>query len=505
MRDHSPIVLDNFKGLWQRGDPENTPLDHFQACNNVVPIGNKWRTRDGIDLHQDVLVPLKNVVRIYNYPTTTANTLLVLVINDAGSGEIYHVVNSTTIYGPILTVATMTDFAFVPYAGRAYITPFTSFVTGDLNIQKGISGEFLYVYLGAGIAARKAAGSAPTGNITIANGAVGYTDPGLKVFGVVFESDTGWLSVPGVLETFTTVAGQSVSFGTIPVGDSSIVKRHIVVSQTITSFNGNLEGYQLFFLPDGTINNNTDIFINNLSWYDQALLEDASHLFDNYSEIPAGCALSLYHDRLCLSTTFNDISIVLVSAQGEPEAISQIDGLLIVPPDGNPITNHAALRDVLYVFKRSRTIAYVDDGTEPSNWKPSVIDNAYGTCVHGIATVLDSGNASVDFFIVATYAGIVLFNGRYILPELSWKISELWAGYDRNEYRLIQIINAAIQKWILIVTPRGEILCGDYADGMDPKNIQWAPWPFEAFISCIAIVNIDEIIIGANFIPPTYS
>lgn len=500
MRDHKPLVLDNFKGLWSRGDIENTPLDHFQSCNNVVPIGNKWRTRDGIDIHQSVLVPLDDVVRIYNYPTTTANTLLVLTY-DGTTGKVYHVVDSATIY-LILTIVGMTDFAFVPYAGRAYISPFGSFTVGDLNIQKGLQNEKLYVYLGAGITARATAGIAPVGNITIANGAAGFTDPGLKVFGVVFESDTGWISPPGVLETFTTVGTNSVSFGTVPVGAAGVVKRHIVVSKTIASFNGNLEGYQLYFIPNATINNNTDIFINNQSWFDQDLLEDASHLFDNYATIPAGAALSIYHDRLCLSTTYDDISLILISAPGEPEAISQIDGLLIVPPDGNPITNHAELRDVFYVFKRSKTISYVDNGEAPSSWLDTTIDTAYGTSVHGIATVLDSGNASVDFLIIATYGGMVLFNGRYILPELSWKVSDLWESYDRNEYRLIQIINAPIQKWILMVTPNGEILCGEYSDGMNPKEIQWAPWSFEAFISCIAIVNIDEIIIGAKFIPP---
>jgi hypothetical protein len=194
LRDHAPITFDKFMGLWSRGDKDNTPLDHFQDCENVKSIGNSsFGTRDGIGISQDVAVPLSNVKRIYNYPTLTANTLIVLVINSAGHGEIYHVVDSTTVYGPILTINTMTDFAFVPYAGRGYISPFKSYAQGDLNIEKGISGEFLYVYAGDGTNARKAAGNPLTGALTIANGAAGHTDAGKKIFGFVMETASGIL------------------------------------------------------------------------------------------------------------------------------------------------------------------------------------------------------------------------------------------------------------------------------------------------------------------------
>src|SRR5215831_788148 len=124
LRDHDPITLDKFNGLWAREDPDNTPLDHFQDCQNVRHIGNSsFGTRDGIGISQDVLVPLSNVKRIYNYPMQDGNTLIVLVKNDADQGEIHHVVDENTTFGPVLTVAQMDDFAFVPYAGRAYISP----------------------------------------------------------------------------------------------------------------------------------------------------------------------------------------------------------------------------------------------------------------------------------------------------------------------------------------------------------------------------------------------
>lgn len=620
LRDHQSVILDRFNGLYDRGDKDSTPLDHFQECNNLRYIGDSsFGVRPGIGISQDVDVPLENVKRIYNYPTQNGSTLIVLVTNhglDFDTGEIYHVVNSTTVFGPILSIVGMEDFAFLPYAGRAYISPFaaqipvisapvtsiiatatagagvdtgvhqyaytyvndagetiaspltevtvvggsnvihlsgiavgglsvtgrnvyrtaagdpqlklltpitdntttvfvdttpdsglganvplnnTAFLSGFDTVDKGLENEFLYVYAGDGTPARKAAGAGLEGTMTIANGAAGHTDAGLHIFGIVSETESGYLSPPAALKTFTTSALNSVSFGSIPTsGDPTVVKRHLVASIVIPTFNGDLEGYDLFFVPDATINNNTDTFLNDISFYDADLLGDASHLFDNYSEIPAGAVLTLYHNRLCLFTTFTDISLGLVSQVGEPEAISQIDGLIVVPPDGNPITNAQELRDVLYTFKRSKTSAFSDNGDVPSSWPYQIIDNALGTPVHGIATVLDSGSSSIDYLIICTYQGISVFNGRYVTPELSWKIEHYWRQLERTEFRKLQIINAPIQKQILVILPDRTVLNGDYGNGMEPKTMRWSPWSFIMGVNTIAINHIDEIILGSD-------
>lgn len=501
VRDHQPIPINTFNGLWNLGDKDSTPSDHFQDCENIQFVGNSsFGVRPGIGLSQDVDVPLANIKRIYNYPTQTANTIIVLTY-DGTNGNIYHVVDSTTVFGPILTIAGMTDFAFISYAGRGYISPFSDYANGDLTFQKGLESEFLYVYTGDGTAARKAAGDALTGTMTIANGAAGATDPGLHLFGFVSETDTGYLSPPGVLTQFTTSAASSVSFGSVPVStDLHVVKRHLVATIVLPTFNGDLEGYTYFFVPGATINNNTDTFLNNISFYDADLLADASHLFDNYSEIPAGSSLTIYHNRLVLSCTFTDISLSLVSQIGEPEAINQISGLIVVPLDGNPITNAQELRDVLYYFKRSRTVSYADNGDDPSTWQLVVVDNALGTSVHGIATVLDSGNSSVDYLIVCTYQGVSLFNGKYVIPELSWKVQSRWKSQDRNLFGVIQIVNAPIQKEIYIIMTNRKMLVGNYLNGFDYKKIRWSPWSFYPGLNTVAIANIDEIILGCDLV-----
>lgn len=499
MRDHEPVELTQFKGLWQRGDAEEVPLDHFSDGQNIQFIGSgDFATRDGIDKHQNVAAPLGKVVRIYNYITTQGSTLLALTW-DGTTGRIYHVVDGTTIFGPILTIVGMEDFGFIPYAGRAYITPFKTYVQGGLNVEKGLQNEFLYVYLGTGSPARKAAANPPTGQITIANGAAGNTDPGLHLFAVVFETDTGYLSAPAAFNTFTTSANLSVSFSTIPISlQSHVTKRHIVATKVITNYNGNTTGYTYFFIPGATLNDNVTTTLPNISFFDADLLEDASHLLDNFSEIPAGVSLCLYHDRLCLTTTFNDISIVLVSAPGEPEAFDQIDGLLIVPPDGNPITEAQEMRDVLYVFKRVRTVSFVDNDDEPATWPMTVIDEALGCGVHGIATVIDSGSTSVDYLIVGSFQGIMLFNGRYAQPELSWKVKQFWFDMERSDWRLVSLLNDPIGQKLYCTTTDYRLLVGNYANGMDPQEMRWIIWAFDFKVNAVALVNIDKLIFAAE-------
>jgi hypothetical protein len=502
MRDHEGQSIDVFNGFFDRGDVENTPKDHFQACNNLRHKGKSVFTRDGISISQSVSaqIPLENVRRIYNYPLLTENTLLVLSFNrTTNTGSIYHVVNSTTQYGPILSIVGMTDFAFVPFAGRAYISPFTSYTVDGTTIEKGLQSQFLYVYLGAGAAARKAAGAAIGAGMVAAAGAAGHTDAGLHIYGVVSETNTGYLSPPGSLTTFTNIAAQSVSFGTIPTsGDTNVVKRHIVASKKILGYNGNTEGYQLFFIPGATINDNTSVFLNNVSFYDADLLEDASYLFDNYSEIPAGAFLSMYRGRLILGATYTDFNLVLASTEGEPEAINQITGILATQPNGFPVSNAAEFRDALYIFRPNSGMSFIDNGDDPSTWIPVNLDGALGARPHAIAQFLNSESQSVDFLVIATYQGLSLFTGGFQSPELSWKIENYWKSFDRNLFGLLQVVNNTIKKRIYIVMPDRTMLVGFYQNGLNPKDIQWQPWTFVQPVNTIAVTNIDEDIIGSD-------
>lgn len=628
-RDHAPIILEDFNGLWRRGDEDSVPDDHFSDCNNIQFIESGFETRDGLD----TLLARGDVLRLYNYVMQEGESLLILDSN----GDIYHAVDYdgddfNTVHGPILSIPGMTDFGFVAYNGRAYITPYTTFTkTGSIEqYQKGLENNFLYVYKGDGTAARKAAGNPPvnaedtplvaynsdidgkidkgihiiavafsdginissalgttvkpliyapggkeavvanlpiggvgitrrivyatqaidpeqwdptatytfyevkivpnntdtstivnfsdadltlafaggalpnptSGGITAENSNIeGYCDLGLHVIGVVYETDTGYLTAPGpevlAVQTFVNEK-KAITIRNIPTSpDSFVTKRHLVASKAISLYNGDDRGFQLFFIPDGTIENNVDTE-KTVSFYDLDLLEDASHLIDNFAEIPAGVTLTTYHGRLALTTTFDDISVTYLSAPGEPEAIDQVDGLLIMPLDGNPVTNAQEFRDVFYTFKKTRTMAWVDNGDVPSTWQGTWIDQGVGASVHGIATVLDSGGVNIDYLLIVDWSGIMIFNGAYSRPELTWKIQDFWFELERNAFANIQIMNDSLTQKLYMTLPDKKMLMGDYKNGLDPKNIRWTPWSFDIETTTITLIDTNTVIIGSE-------
>lgn len=632
MRDHQPIVIEEFNGLWRRGDAESCPIDHFPDCNNLDYDESSFRWRDGLD----TLLAQGNVKRIYNYKLQTGESLLILNT----SGDIYHAtnyngVNFTNVFGPILHVNGMTDFGFVAFNGRAYITPFTTETNSNgENYQRGLPNEFTYVYKGDGTAARKAAGNPPTNSsdtplvaynsdidgkidkgihvigVTFSDGVggestaigttvrpviyapggkqakldnlplggvgitqrniwatkaidpenwdasipytfyfvktitdnttvdgvilnfsdadlvtpfvagvlpnptsggitcrntnnEGFCDAGLHIIGVVYETDTGYLTAPGpevlAVQTFVNEK-RALIVENIPVSpDSFVVKRHLVATKAISSYNGDDDGYQLFFIPDGNIDDNVTT-TKEVSFFDIDLLKDASHLLDNFAEIPAGVTLTTYKGRMVLTTTYTDISLIYLSAPGEPEAIDQVDGQLIMPPDGNPVTNAQEFREVLYTFKKTRTMGWSDNGDVPSTWKPIILDQGIGASVHGIANVLDSGGVNVDYVLVVDYSGIMIFDGSYTQPagELTWKINDFWKSIDRNDYGNIQIMNDSLNRRLYMTLPDKKMLYGQYQNGLTPKTIKWSPWSFDIETTTIALIDTDTLVIGSE-------
>src|SRR5918996_4147747 len=204
MRDHEPIIIDKFNGLWNRGENEVVPQDHFTDCNNIDFIEGGIKTRDGLDTYRGAA----NVVRIYNYTTQDGPTLLFLT----GNGEIYHSISPSVTHGPILTIEEMTDFGFVAFAGRAYITP--------CNGITGLEDEFVYVYKGDGTVARKAAGGGPISAPTVTDSGSGNIEAGYHVFGVAFETDTGFITKvsPLTAVNFTGDNKASVPLELGPIG-----------------------------------------------------------------------------------------------------------------------------------------------------------------------------------------------------------------------------------------------------------------------------------------------
>jgi hypothetical protein len=361
----------------------------------------------------------------------------------------------------------------------------------------------------------------------------GFSETGFHLFAVVYETDTGYLTQPGPEffcgNTFVNVRRQVQIYNLPTTTDPTIKKRHIIATKTITEYNGDQRGYQFFFVPGAVINNaNIDTGIS-FSMYDSDLISDASHLLDNYESIPAGVALSTYHSRMVVvglstvpdppSVTPHDPdlpvvaphadllrpdnrSVALISAPGEPEAISKVDGLIVTPLDGSPLTNAQEFRDILYLFKKTRTYAYSDNFDVPSSWVEEVLDQGIGAPVHGIGTVLDSGGVNTDFLLIVDWSGLMLFNGTYSRPELTFKVEDFWYAQNRNGFHSVQIANDSIGKKIYITLPvphRNFILYADYSNGLDAKNIKWSKWVFDGAINSICLMETNRLIIGATY------
>lgn len=495
-RDHTPIIIEEFNGWWNRGDPESCPLDHFSQADNIQYIYSGFETRDPIDQYQTAGPFLSGIIRIHPYIMQSQHSLLVLTVG----GNIYHMKSPSVTLGPILSIPAMQDFNVVSFDGRAYITPFFTDVDG---YEKGLNGDFVYVYKGDGTLARKAAGNPPTGTPLVATfGTAGFSDLGFHLFAVVYETDTGYLTAlgPAVFGSATSTDDtKGYTITNIPVSpDSFVIARHLVATKAIQNYNGNQDGFIFYFIPNGVINDNVTTSLA-VSFYDIDLLEDASHLIDNFSQIPAGVGMTTYHGRMILTTTFTDISVAYASAPGEPEAINQVDGVMIVPLDGRPITNCQQYRDVLYLFKQTQTVGYSDNQDEPSTWQFFEVDQAIGCPVHGIATVLDSGGVNVDYLLIADYSGLMIFNGGYATLPLSYNIENYWFALPKTDFKYVQIVCDSLSKriWMTLPSPRNHILHIDYNEGLTKESVKWARWIFDANISSLCLTNINQLMVGA--------
>lgn len=512
VRDHEPIDITEWNGLWKRGDAESCPLDHFSDCDNLKYIQSGFATRDGLDILQVGTVlggTISDARRIYIYVHKDQESLLVL----DSLGNIYHT-GSPTPLTPILTIAAMTDFDAETVAGRAYISPH--------NGLTGLQNEFLYVYFGDGNPARLAGGAGPSTSPTTTLSFPGHVEVGIHLFNVVYETDSGFLTGFDAQLSTDNIVGtgaHAVAVTNVPISpDTFVVARHIIATKAInpTLYTGDKKGYIYYFVPNGKINDNTSTSIT-VDFYDADLLEDASHLLDNFAQIPAFVGLATYHNRLVgvgewgdptSDEDFQKTSIARLSAVGEPEAFSQVDGLIQAPLEGTPLTNAQEYRDILYLFKATRTYSYNDNGDAPSSWPLVIIDEGEGAGVHGIATVLDSGGVNVEFLLIANYSGILMFNGSYIRPELSWKIEDFWKAFipqDTDQARIdfskVQIMNDTKDKLIYATLPNFTIIHGNFSNGLDPKNIRWCPWSFPNAVTTIALMNINRLIIGAIIVP----
>lgn len=469
LRDHQPLTVADPRGLFDRGEDESTPRDHFLTSQNNRFITGGVKTREG----SSSVHTISAVRRMAIYKRIgEAQRLLIL----DGAGHLY---DSTNLSAPILTIVGMTDFSAETIFNRSYITPH--------NGVTGLPGEVVYVYNGSGTA-RAAAGVAPTGfTLSLADSSLsGNVEAGVRLVGVAFETPSGYITAPGGFQQITTVGGRRLNVGNLPIGPAGTAARVLVATQTLTSFNGDFVHQTYFTVPNGRVAGNVAIVLNDvLSFYDADLTDDVTFLQEQMETIPAGVGILLYNGRMITWGEDASPSLIRVSSVGEPESISDIEGFVTVNPgdSGNGLKNCWEFNKQLVCQKSQRTYFTQDNGDVASTWAVSgPLDSSIGTECHGVAKILDYGRVLENVVLTAHHTGIRVFNGTFILTPLTYNIDDVWSRVNKKAFNTVEIVINPLDTEIYVVVPLdgaatpNYILYANYNEGMTADKIKWDIW-----------------------------
>jgi hypothetical protein len=477
----------DFKGLFIRGPAEITPPDHFREAQNIRYLINGFETRYGTSLS----ISGTGIRRFFPYKIEgQANRIIYLDL----LGRFFDSLFPAT---PILTVGGAIDFSMVTFNDRAYISPH--------NRIRGLSGQFVYVYQGDGQAARPAAGERPLGfQLQLAGSAGGTIEPGTHLIAVAYETNSGFITKPGPEQygvyTGLTAGGtiterSKLVVSNIPIGPSYVTARHVLASKAIQNYNGDQTSAELFFVPNGRIDNNVDTFSGDLSFYDNELQRSANFTLDLLGTIPAVLGLTSFQGSLVGWGAPGEESIVYISRAGEPESIDATEGgIEIDPSEAGGVKNCVEYRSQLMIHKSRRTYAVTNSGEEPSFWEPISVDRGVGTEVFGIAAIMDEEGNTVDKYMMASRKGLLLYQGTFD-NNLTAKIDDIWKRITKTAFNTIQVVLDVDSDLIYAAVPLdgatvpNTILFGDCQRGMNGEDIRWSTWTFPYTPNAISIDN----------------
>jgi hypothetical protein len=432
-------------------------------------------------------------LRVHKYKRI-GEALRYLILDDSGN-----VWDSVVGFGSaIITGLTATDFSCVSLFNRAYL----SFSDGEV----GDNGEPIRVYE-AGSAVRNAAGTGVTsgGPMEGADQAAGTKiEKGHHLFAIACETASGFITTMGLTATtglldYDAPGGKGCDITLIPAGPAGTVKRHLVATQVLaTDYNGNPAEQAWFFVPTsklydaGTTDANPTILDNNtndislhVDFFDADLLTSADYLQYQKTEIPSGAFITSFEGRLVICGEPINPSVVLISASGEPESVSDLNGYIILDPGdrGGGVKNAVEHRGLLYFLKTARTYVTSDNGGSPATWQTQLIDANMGCESLGVSELLDVKGATQDFFLIANRNGLYSFVGSFSEERnIAWKIKDLWETINPLYFHMVQVQVDPIAKMIYIAAPMdantapSRILVCDYKQGLDPKVVRWSDW-----------------------------
>lgn len=481
MNDHDPIRVTDFKGLFDRGEDEVCPPDHFISEQNLRFLGRGFASRFGTLLSDTKA----NLRRAYIYRIAgQAQRLLLLDSN----GDIY---DSTDLGTVILHVTGMTDFSAVTMYDRAYISPHDG--------VKGLAGEKLYVYTGSGLA-RAAAGVAPTGfTLTAADSATsGSVEAGTHVIAVAFETPSGYVTGFGGHVAFESIGDRKLDIGAIALGPTGTAARVLVATKLIADYNGDVVNQTYYLVPDGRVGDNTT-GTKTINFFDADLQDEVSFLVEQLETIPAGVAINNYNGKLVVGGSNTDPSTLWASKPGEPESVSSVEGYCDVNAGdaGAGIKNLWVHAPSLMISKGQRTYYVIATDESAIFWKPLPVDSSVGAEPHSVGRVLDYGETVKSLEFIADRDGLYTFNGVFQDTPLSQVIEDVWARINKAYFHTVEVAVDSISSLIYCAVPLdaatapSHLLVADYNRGLKPEDIRWSRWAF-AWAPQSVVVDVNN-------------
>lgn len=509
LEDYEKITLSKFKGLWSRGQADTCPLDYFLAALNVIYNDGEVRTREGLSAGPSLGYANGRVLRFQNIFSTVGPNVITLILDDAGKLYTYSARAGDNATTARLTVAGATDFVAIQMLGKIYI----AFSNG----LAGLSGVNLKVFIPHATTItsdefRDAGGAAPSTGLAAADGAAStLMNAGDYQITYCYITTSGHYTIPATPITYTSPGAVKISASSIDNGPSGTAGKQILITKA-----GETE---FFFLPSefgGVINDNTTTTAT-LDFDDTTdLVDSADYLFDQLAIIPAPLNLDEYH--ACLITMGeiapND-SIIRASRPGEPESFDAVDGVkTISKDDGFTCKASTQLRDILYIHKSLGVRAVQDNGDIPANWYDYPIDESINTGPHGISEFFNMASIKQarDWYLTADKSGIVLNDGSFRKPPVTFAIDDIWQTLNFNYFHKAVLVVDEQKHRIYCAIPRGSstdndiLLMGDYSvcRGFIPDaTTQWAVWELKpgGAVKKPTAIGLAAMVSGTDTVP----
>jgi hypothetical protein len=482
-----PIAsIKKFNGYYSRSGLtsfDDVPMDHLSGCYNCSFIGDFVGPRPGFS----VLCTLThNCSSFFVYSSavkaaTATSSTYPCIYMDNITGILYDGSNNTAL----IAFTGATGFVAIEAFGRVYFSPTVNGIAQASQLTYYWDGIYVHT-LAAGTF------SGP-GAPAVAQVNSGIVSAGVHYVAVSYQYADGYLSPPspiGPLEGYINSTGSNdIEVSSISIGGFGVVARVLLMTQANQK--------TLFFVPGGTINNNTTTTAT-INIADTALIASADYLNDILTQIPSCSSIRFYNGRMIFIGPSNVSSgigagigpyNVLCSDVGIYDSVNIVTGIINIPRDGtsNPPNTGLVISNILYILKPFGTYSIQDNFNDPDTWNITIVDSAlggYDTSISIFSSGL-SGQDVLDTSFVVSPRGLILFNGGYSDPPLSWKIESYWDYLNTtlqsmsplgNPWSGVTIINDIVNKYLVIIIPGAKTLVMDYSSGLSYQSAKWTIW-----------------------------